>query len=222
MSLEPKQVRNVNQRSKDLINGYIRLEYENSNIPIAINHICLIYHLIKDGFGKHGERLKLSSSNSGSTNYDVVETKSGDWKWNTVYGTVDIDTEKFKNMIANWTFKVDFKCGAIGIDSSNSQHTDTFCFGKADDANNYGWHTNGQLFSSSEPHIRDALLFGPKDIIKMELNVAKKMLKFYKNDVDVNLQFNDIDTSKTYRLAVSLYNESFKGKLHIIESEFIP
>ena len=57
------------------------------------------------------------------------------------------------------------------------------------------------------------------DVIRMELNVAKAILKFYKNGKDINFQVADIDTSKIYRLAISLFSAG--SKVTIIDSEFI-
>ena len=119
MSFKLKQVRNANQRMKDLISGYIRLHYTNNNIPVGINYICLLYYLIKDKFGKHGESLKLSSSDENTADLDIVEHDDNDL-WNTVYGTVDIDTSKCKDGIADWTLEIEDKYTYIGIDSSVS------------------------------------------------------------------------------------------------------
>ena len=65
--------------------------------------------------------------------------------------------------------------------------------------------------------------FDKDDIIKMELDVSKKILNFYRNDEDINVQFS-VNTSKIYRAAVSIcigeWNDDVK--IVMIDSEFVP
>ena len=200
MSLKLKQARNANQRIKDLINGYIRLKYTNNNVPVVINYICLLYYLLKDKFGKHGRSLKLSSSNQNSTDFDIVvhDNRSD---WNTVYGTVEIDTSKYKNGIASWTVKVGDPEILIGIDSSNHRHIDRYLTGDDEDPY-YAWYgLTGCLHQLGSYHYKEKMFVGG-DVIKVELNIAKAILKFYKNGEDINLQFDNIDTSKIYSVVV--------------------
>ena len=72
MPLKLKQARKASQRSKDLINGYVRLQYTNSTIPIVINYVCLSYYLMKEKFGKHGKSLEVLSSNVNANKCDMV------------------------------------------------------------------------------------------------------------------------------------------------------
>ena len=214
------EAKKANQRAKDLINGYIRSQYSNNNvIPVVINYICLLYYLIKDKFGKHGKLLEVSS-NSGS---HIVESNNSSMIWNTVYGTVDIDVNKFTNMIVHWTFKIEYKYVVIGIDSSDSEYTERFGWGTNNDKNHYGWYGMGILYSKCPWEKSGNPQFVKGDIIKMELNVPQKVLKYYKNDQDIELQFDDIDVTKTYRLSVSIlcYYDT-RGKLQMIDSNFIP
>ena len=77
MSLKLKQARNANQRTKDLLNGYIKLQNKESNtIPVVINYLCLLYYLMKDTPGKHGDKLKISSSKPNSKDCDMEQLTS--------------------------------------------------------------------------------------------------------------------------------------------------
>ena len=216
MSLKLQQARAANQRTKDLTNGYIRSQHKNTAIPMVINYICLLYYLMKDRFGKHGKVLKISSSKPNSEDYDVVEGHESPCVWATVYGTVDVNINK--NVFGSWTFKLDCANFAIGIinitDLTNLDMTTPFlCFGRASGAH-YAWYGCGDLMSNEE-YQKSEIQFDKGDIIKMEFNLSRKTLKFYKNDKDVNLEFIDVDLTPTYRLAISTFN---KAKLQMIDS----
>ena len=209
-----KQATNINQREKHLVNGFIRLGYQ-YDIPVIINYICLLYYLVQDKFDKHGRFLKVSSKG------DIVEQISNCsflTVYHTVYGKVAVNIKTFKNRTASWEFKIKDRFIAIGIDSSNYEKTEEFCFGYTNKSNNYGWYGgDGHLYSNSSFKSCEAMQNG--DIIRMELNGNKRTLKFYKNDKDINLQFNNVDISKTYRLAISIYNST--NAVQMIDSEFI-
>lgn len=224
-----RTAKNANQRTKDLINGYIRLKSKNLNIPIVINYVCLLYYLLKDRFGKHGKALKLSSDTN-SKHYNIVKSKQTQTFaiWNTAYGDVDIDTNKFKDMIVNWTLKMEGYYGVIGIAPSNYSKTEggfVFRFANDDTPGIYGWHGNTGCLRSTglSGGGKDCgLKFGKGDTIKMELNVKEKVLKFYRNSDNNHVKIDNIDTTKIYRLAISLCWWNEIPKLTLIDSEFIP
>ena len=120
-------------------------------------------------------------------------------------GTIIMDTNELK--IVNWSFKVDIGSIGIGIISSNYEQTDSWPFGKSK-SNNYAWYGCGTVWSDTFRtgylNKADIPRFGNGDIIKMELNIQEKRLKFYNNDQDINLQFDNIDASTTYQLAIAI------------------
>ena len=121
-------------------------------------------------------------------------------------------------MIAIWTIKIE-EGGkiVIGIDSSDCEYINSHCFRDCYDRQ-YGWCGYlGNLYSNFG-YQTDKPMFGKGDIIKMELSVSKQILKFYKND-EINLKCNDIDTSKTYRMAISVQGNV---RLKMLSSVFIP
>ena len=200
-----QQARNANHRSKDLINGYIRLQYRGSNtIPIVINYT-------------YGKLLQILSSKQNTDNYNIVEGMKGSWMWNTVYGTVNANENI--NSVASWKFKSESEFLVIGIVDvmkiSNFNKTESFCFS---DDGSYGWYGCGELWSNGKFESKDER-FKAGDTIKLELNLPQKTLRFYKNDKDINLQIQNIDSTHTYRLAISVFDDT---KLHMIDSEFIP
>lgn len=223
MSQNLRRAKNANQRMKDLVNGYIRMKSQNINIPIVINYICLLHYLVKDRFGQHGKLLKLLSTTANSKDYDIVKgTKDYTTQWNSVYGMVDIDTNNLQNDIVYWKFKIEsghpMKIGIMS--SEQNPETERLCFERSRRSHIkfYGWNGYfGHLYSHSSKtkcHPR----FKKWDIIKMELNVKQQILKFYKNNKDINLKFENIDISETYRLTVSL-NARINCKLRLIDSE---
>ena len=136
-----------------------------------------------------------------------------------MYRTVVIDTNKFKDLTVNWSLRVESRYIAIGINASD-EITDSFCFARCSNSCYYAWYGhNGDLCTYTGRYRRHS--FDEGDTIKMELNVKHKILKLYRNDQDINVKFDNIDTTKTYRLALSMYTMGGK-RAQLIDSQFIP
>lgn len=182
--------------------------------PTMINYLCLLYFVINEKFNAESmakidkNALKLSSStNNKYHENDMVETQpsSDNGGWFTAYGDNIIDVNKNANCIITWTIKIYKAYCAIGIDSSDCKMINDWCFNLwRNKSQYYGWGYSGQLHAFKQ-NVRYNSGFKDGDIIKMELNLQSKSLKYYVNDNDMNFGFDDIDITKTYRLAISLF-----------------
>eukprot|EP01083_Nonionella_stella_P202625 740097_1 len=102
----------VNKRSKTITIGYIRnIENEINtnyhNIPIGIKHLCVLYYFETEQFGKHSEKIIISSSNGGDKN-DIIEPLQFR-PWYCVYGTIIIDQKNNPNSIYKWALRLNKK-----------------------------------------------------------------------------------------------------------------
>ena len=191
-------LKQVDERTKDIVFGYIRLSKTESMVPIEICYICLLfYHLISEQFIECGEKMRIISSNEskGKVN-DIVEMKEAEdreWAWITVHGNVIIDCKKNPDVIARWSIKTSVRYCVIGI---HSDYTDLSAT-----APDYGWY--GALYPPR---------FYKGDTVIMELNGKKKQLIYYKNDKLDMVRAHDIDPSKEYHLIIKVHTDSTKAK----------
>ena len=104
------QVKDIDQRTKSIVSGYIRTSNVQSVIPEHICHICaLFYYLIPDKFIKYGNQVKLLSSDetTGRIN-DIARIKhsSDHSRFQYVHGNVNIIPNNNPNAIMEWTIQV--------------------------------------------------------------------------------------------------------------------
>ena len=210
-----KTIKWIDQRNKDLMFGFIREINElYTTIPMMINYICLLYYyLIPEKFIKCSSNLNITSSDSNKN--DVVTICKYSSEWENMHGNVIINTENNPNVIATWTVKTNSVCCIIGIHSMYDD--ENICYG--DDYNdsesgsnrmspNYGWEGEGGRIGTGYTWYGGGGMekFDDGDnVIKMELNVSKKQLKFYKNGQETKVVFNDIDITTDYHLMIRCY-----------------
>lgn len=214
--------------SKKIAFGYIRrIETKQLNsscleIPIEIKNLCVIYLYQTEEFdtSHHGSSIKISSS--ADNKYNDIASNFDKYNWDCVYGTIIVDALKNEYSIYKWTFKFTFddKYGtppSIGIVSNDGEWPkEKYCFmrGKKYKYDYYGWQTawgtlrnfnetkRNQKYDDDDTYPR----MKTGDIIIMELNVKRRILKYYKNGVDLGIAFRDIDLEKyKYKLAISIY-----------------
>ena len=217
-----EQIKNINQKVKDIVFGYIRLSQcllpnnNNSyyNIPSLVSYICILYYNQTERFSKYPKNMKHDELKN---NIRVISTGRG-----TVYGDIMIDCSI--PSIYEWIIKIIKMNGddwddpiIIGIDSSNKQYIDSnFCTGFTTENNRfYGYSTCGLIENyNNYPNEQNRFLrmpiffdidgFGQNDIIKLYLNTKNKQLKIYKNDKEMQGEITDIDINEKYYFAVSL------------------
>ena len=188
-----QNVRDIDQRTKDLVFGYARMFNTDSIIPMEICYICLLfYYCIPEYFVQCGKEMEIISSdeNNGKIN-DIAQIKNKEdrWSWIPIQGNMIINPAKNPNAIIQWTVKINIKFSMIGIHSSYSLHN-----------NDPDYHWYGA--SNYDDQFRKG------DIIKMELNVPKRQLIYYKNDKLSKVAFDNIKLNKKYHLAITAHTVS--------------
>ena len=120
MSLQ--KVGDIDQRTKDLVFGYVRIFNTDSIIPMEICYICLLfYYSIPEYFVQCGKEMEIISSddNNGQIN-DLAQIKNDEepWQWISVHGNMIINPRHNPNAIIQWTIKSNIEFSIIGIHSS--------------------------------------------------------------------------------------------------------
>eukprot|EP01084_Bolivina_argentea_P319730 554582_1 len=157
------KLRFVNKRSKTITIGYIRnIENEINtnyhNIPIGIKHLCVLYYFEREQFGKHSEKIMISSSNGCNKNDMIEPFESLEFNhWCCVYGTIIIDKKNNPNSIYKWTLRLNKTLcvlASIGIvavkDNKEELSLDEYCFNGWDDDVYYGFELTWGTIRSKE------------------------------------------------------------------------
>lgn len=217
----------IDNKSTKLVFGYIRLTHScllSSNryeLPIGIVHICLFYYHLTEEFdvSKHSDDIDVT--------IDSAINKTSEW--NSVYGLVHIDKETFNDNIITWSIRIHAKNDPvleIGILEVKERENHSENFFVAKDGYCYGLYVTSYsqildthiTFECSsklgkiriEPNSSD-------NLIRMELNVKNKTIKYYMNGVDFGIAWNDIDFSTKYSLCISLLKLDASVKLEKFE-----
>eukprot|EP01084_Bolivina_argentea_P134831 237702_1 len=158
---------NIDEKTKNIVFGFIRLSNPKIIIPVEICGICALFYYIKiiEKFNVSVFNKISSSDKENNKIYDIVRidlsNSSGYEKhWATVHADVIIDPKLNPNCIAEWTIKNTFDHCQIGIQKS-------FCNNGLID---YKWYCHDRKGK-----------FGKGDVIKMQLNVPNRTLIFWKN-----------------------------------------
>ena len=90
-----QKVKDIDQSTKNLVSGYLRIFNSESIIPIEICYICLLfYYIVPEYFVVYGEGIKIISSddNNGRIDNIVQMSKKAPWfEWISVKGNVIIN-----------------------------------------------------------------------------------------------------------------------------------
>eukprot|EP01084_Bolivina_argentea_P204012 348354_1 len=206
----------VDQKTKDIVLGFIKksnqLLVNNSNfiIPEIIHFVCLLYYYQSEYFTQHGDAINIGHTNDIAKFSDntIYESSS-----NTVYGKVIIDkATKYNKYI--WKFKITDPSERViigfGIDSSDKEFSDT-AFYSHNSNPYYAYYTgdgDGARFSDVQHVYGD---YGKEyikhnDEIKMELTIGNTSLRYYVNDEDLGVAFDDVkfENNERYAMAVCI------------------
>ena len=206
MSFEYKSVNKVDPLTKYTVSGYIRniqsimpIDIAYYFIPEVVIDIILAYYWLKESFFKSGPHLALSDEE------DIVYmTKRS--AWNTAYGLTQTQFIPTIPAIYIWKFKLNCDYFGLGIDAENNDQRLQETFG-TETANHFKYlhpiskALSNKIDSLSAPHLSAKFDYG--DTITMELDTHNKHLKFYKNDQDVGVMFENIPPD-SYRMAFSI------------------
>ena len=200
----PQQTtKDIDQRTKDLVFGFIHLSNLQSTIPTEICYLCLLfYYLIPERFVLCGDGLQISSSDENNGKVDdiikiVIETKS--WKWVLAHANMIINPKDNPDIIVEWTIKCDMEFVIIGIHQSYDE-----------DYVKYKWYGVGDFNYN----------FAKGDEIKMVFDATKQKLIFYKNGELSKKEVNNIDISKQYHLLIKVfydYEEPESGTVQLLD-----
>ena len=222
MSLQ--KVKRIDQRSKDLVFGYVHQLNPELIIP-EINYICLLYYyLIAERFILCTEKIKIfSSDENDEPKNDIFEwnndCQNDDDQWTNIHGNVIINPSENPKAIITWTIKVLSKADTyiIGI---HSIYEDSVGYGG--DQAGYGWWGSSNTMigtRSNYSYCKERFTFG--DVIKLELNVANKEVTYYKNGEKINFVFENIDISSSYHLLLRVLKRDNVPKGQLIDFEII-
>eukprot|EP01084_Bolivina_argentea_P273291 465483_1 len=207
----------IDDETKKLIFGYVRNIENLCNVPMAIKHLCLFYSLETEEFGKHSKKLIVSSSTKYKYNDIAYAESLPKFSRSNVFGSIVIDSNKHPNTIYSWTFKLtsnhtlfSTSLPSIGI-VSNVISVDDYCFnmyvgGKKHYLySHYGWDiSSGKVrFKNRSCDYNASCHIESGDMIKMEVDLKHKTLKYFQNDKDLDVAFEDIDLNFKYCLAIS-------------------
>ena len=211
MSTRPRR---VNERTLNIVNGYMRgaqilLPYQSNpyfNIPALIVNLCLGFYNNPEYFTVCNEGLKLKDEEK------VIDSDSS--YDGTCYGYVDIMNDTDWKYV--WTFKIikypQWSLLAIGIDASDKAYFDEDFHDCDNESHYYGFEIycngSGELYTLEKRKGRYGVMVGDGDVIKMDLNVNDKTLKYYINDQDQGIAFTDVyfDSNTIYHMAVYVDN----------------
>ena len=110
-----------------------------------------------------------------------------------------------------YKLKEDALC--IGIDASNKKYiNDDFSSRYNNKCYFYAYYDKGPKYSHKCSYNGESYgkLWEASDTIKMELNTNKKTLKFYVNNVDQGIAFDEVDfeNNTKYNMAIFLYQKN--------------
>ena len=235
MACQLKKLKEIDKRTKHLISGYNKIITKNlSNhnlflhIPLMIHSLCILYYYETDRFEIAGKYAEIS--NNGKS----VTATASDYE-STTYGYIKISSLN-SNVKCRWSIFIDNgrnKNGSmisIGISSNDECDKDYTAWRmdtpeKLQSYSHYAY--NG--WAGYTTSIRgvgngtEAESFFKGDTIDIILDLKHRKVTFYKNGVDQNNAFTDIDVGDdiVYRLAVSMGSRDNKVTLVKFKKEYI-
>ena len=201
-----KKIKSINQWEKDLVIGYTKKAQKlvkPNQIPTAISYLCLVYYYQYDYFVFGGNKIDGIHINDKNDTVTVIDDGVGS---SYVYGIMSISDEI--PLIYRWTFKLLNKGEefyndlAIGISNETDSEHDYY-----------------RIFSQGEKDSLDSLaeyaqLLNSGDVIIMEVNVKNGEMRYYVNDKDHGIAFENIDFKKNkYKMEICVGDKGFEIKL---------
>ena len=209
-------LRFVDERTNDLVTGFIREINPNSEItiPSLVSSSCILFYYLREYFTISGDRIAISDDK-----LTASTIRAQNFETNTVYGNVSINNKY--NAIYSWSIQLlsynDYTI-EIGIDGSNKIYSNTdfahkirysVYAGDEKEPNYYLFTSDaGKCCHKSEQAQTEIYgkQFRPPDIVGMELNVKERTLQFYVNNKSQGIAYSDIDFDgeHEYYLAICL------------------
>ena len=228
-----KNIKFVDDKAKHLLFGYfhaiqtqLSIEYI---IPESIILSCILYYHQFEYFTKNerygdGIWINEEADNLVARRIQSYSSEVYLYEETWVFGNMIID--KSMNATFVWTIKIIQvkQILHIGIASENKYHRKSYGNERCEkdlvyqlSESGHGW-TNvdvevDKVFGKRDPNVQGSGEgFGEGDVVKMELDTANEWLKFYVNEVDCGVAFENIFTDKytkeevSFRLSIYVYN----------------
>ena len=207
--------KNIPQRQKDLIYGYIRkiqaiFPKDNTyyNIPDSVNYICALFYHLKDKWDPKyiGANHKLSNDGYSLTIGGGASSS---------YGTVIVKSPE----VYRWKFKIhkapanshwNLVLGVWKIKSADKPVTDTHFTNSTNNKGTFEWGYAVDLSYGNLIEVQGSYSNGPEygsrckdgDVVEMVLDLKKFTLGYKINDNDFGPAFKEIEDTE-YRVACS-------------------
>ena len=224
-------------RSRLVPNGYQNQMIKKIEIPPKlVGNLCISYYNLREYFSAtdHGKYFQINECQNTAT-IDARTVKSG-----TAYGVLDIT--KDLPFIYIWYVKVIVSQGvrqdyngnniSIGIDSSDKECKEAQFWMHFENAHHhYALNSIGYIHCLDDKYMdRDDFppsnskhKIGLDKMVKIELNIPKRTMKFYIDSIDLGIGFNDIyfDEDTRYNFAVWASAHRIKIKICHFEEIFV-
>ena len=225
ITLKQSDIDKIPKRDKNVVFGFARQAQKilRHNIPPLIIHVILSFFHVIEIFDKSAcsDNILVNDECNEIQTKEKLKQHTG-----TVYGSVAIDGQIKCKYI--WIFKIIIHKNiiGIGIDASNKAHTNQVFYDKR--YNNGEFYASQILtdFTTKHCQARQGMLWRDLkgqiqsgDLIKMELDVNKKTLRYFVKDQDQGIAFDNIDfnNGNIYHMAVYLMQHQTKIKLERFE-----
>ena len=207
MAVQFEKLKQVDQRTRDLVTGFIKsIEIQLNDdpiIPSLVVTICILFYHLGEIFTVCGDHMEVRDTGRGLSIFEQRPTRE------TAYGNVIIN-DKYK-CIYRWDIKI-LKFAFteydtfIGIDSSNKEYINSGFYERYWDTF-YAFGLSAVKTSSNDVRVYEK--FGKRikegDVVRMEINTNDKTMRVCVNGEDMGIAHKDIlFENKEYHLAVSL------------------
>lgn len=220
MALQFESLKHINQKTKDLVSGYIKnmeKELNGSIIPSLIITTCILFFHAKEFFSKIG-KFMMTDDESLTTlrvSSNVDNPDSQKIARNSAYGSVVIHDKH--HCIYVWTIKilkVDVFDTFIGMDSSNKKYINanfTLQSGYDKLYKYYAIDHCGLKYGHIEGEEEYGIRFGVNSVVRMEVNTKDKTIEYWINGKSQGVAFENVDFDDCeYYFAVSLCTNEYE------------
>ena len=203
----------VDQRTKDLVEGFIKKASHDIDIPSSIVSVCILFYYLGEFFSTCGDAMKIDD------NKTIL--KACPLARNTGYGNIRINNEY--NCIYSWTLKLvalDIYNTWIGIDASNKEysHRNFSLAAKHYYAIDVRGSKKSRISGQSSTRVNYGKRMKEGDIVKMDINTKDRTMSFWINDEYQGIAFEDVAFDGVeYYLAISLFKQNCEHWVKLLD-----
>ena len=210
-----EDVKTIDQRTKDFLNGYIRMIQDlfptdkiYYTIPKLVTHWCLLYYFIRERFERYDkDNALISEDGRTATNHSIYSQSAS------IYGHVVIPYDT--RLIHEWVFKcIRFEkrsLWAVGLDRAQSK---SYCMQFYNMEGSYAFRASGNIENSQRVMRGAHSGWFADDEITLEFNGNSKLLSIKINDKPKEEQTIQVmRNSEGYRVVLYLGERGDRGQL---------